>query len=72
MKIRYSTLLGIDFTNFSWYHSNHEESKKITKKIIKKVGFTMIEKQNTNEKKTLKKGRKGWVISAAIVALLGI
>lgn len=32
----------------------------------------MIEKQNTNEKKTLKKGRKGWVISAAIVALLGI
>ena len=32
----------------------------------------MIKKQNTNEKKTLKKGRKGWVISAAIVALLGI
>ena len=32
----------------------------------------MINKQNTNEKKTLKKGRRGWVISAAIVALLGI
>ena len=29
-------------------------------------------RQNTNEKKTLKKGRRGWVISAAIVALLGI
>ena len=32
----------------------------------------MINKQNTNEKKTLKKGRRGWVVSAAIVALLGV
>ena len=31
-----------------------------------------MDRQNTNEKKTLKKGRRGWVISAAIVALLGI
>ena len=38
----------------------------------KKVGITMINKQNTNEKKTLKKGRRGWVVSAAIVALLGV
>ncbi len=31
-----------------------------------------MDRQNTNEKKTLKKGRRGWVISAAIIALLGI
>ena len=31
-----------------------------------------MDRQNTNEKKTLKKGRRGWVISATIVALLGI
>lgn len=31
-----------------------------------------MDRQNTNEKKTLKKGRRGWVILAAIVALLGI
>ena len=31
-----------------------------------------MDRQNTNEKKTLKKGRRGWVISAAIVVLLGI
>ena len=31
-----------------------------------------MDRQNTNEKKTLKKGRRSWVISAAIVALLGI
>ena len=31
-----------------------------------------MDRQNTNEKKTLKKGRRGWIISAAIVALLGI
>ena len=31
-----------------------------------------MDRQNTNEKKTVKKGRRGWVISAAIVALLGI
>lgn len=31
-----------------------------------------MDRQNTNEKKTLKKGRRGWVISAAIVAILGI
>ena len=31
-----------------------------------------MDRQNTNEKKSLKKGRRGWVISAAIVALLGI
>lgn len=31
-----------------------------------------MDRQNTNEKKTLKKGRRGWVISAAIVELLGI
>ena len=31
-----------------------------------------MDRQNTNEKKTLKKGRRGWGISAAIVALLGI
>lgn len=31
-----------------------------------------MDRQNTNEKKTLKKGRRGWVISAAIVSLLGI
>lgn len=31
-----------------------------------------MDRQNTIEKKTLKKGRRGWVISAAIVALLGI
>lgn len=31
-----------------------------------------MDRENTNEKKTLKKGRRGWVISAAIVALLGI
>lgn len=31
-----------------------------------------MDRQNTDEKKTLKKGRRGWVISAAIVALLGI
>ena len=31
-----------------------------------------MDRQNTNEKKTLKKGRRGWVISAAIVALLVI
>ena len=29
-------------------------------------------KKNTNEKKVLKKGRRGWVVSAAIVALLGV
>ncbi|WP_261038159.1 G5 domain-containing protein [uncultured Streptococcus sp.] len=31
-----------------------------------------MDRQNTNEKKTLKKGRRGWIISAAIIALLGI
>lgn len=31
-----------------------------------------MDRENTNEKKTLKKGRRGWVISAAIIALLGI
>ena len=32
----------------------------------------MMNKNNTNEKKVLKKGRRGWVVSAAIVALLGV
>ena len=31
-----------------------------------------MDRQNTNGKKTLKKVERGWVISAAIVALLGI
>ena len=31
-----------------------------------------MDRQNTNEKKDFEKGRRGWVISAAIVALLGI
>ena len=31
----------------------------------------MMNTQDTNQKKTLKKGRKGWVVAAALVATLG-
>ena len=31
----------------------------------------MMNTQDTNQKKTLKKGRKGWVVAAALGATLG-
>ena len=30
-----------------------------------------MNQNNTNQKKTLKKGRKGWVVAAALVATIG-
>ena len=37
----------------------------------RKRGYFMMNTQDTNQKKTLKKGRKGWVVAAALGATLG-